>query len=170
MERVRCEVASPIDPLMLIAEGDALVGVRFAGGSGRRWFRGDLEIEIDDAHPVLVRARHQLAEYFAGAREEFDLPLQPMGDEFRRRVWAELRHIPYGDTVSYGDVAARLGDRRLAQPVGQAVGANPLPIVIPCHRVVGSDGSLTGFGGGLDRKRFLLELEEPADVAAARLF
>ncbi len=170
MERVRCEVASPIDPLTLIAEGDALVGVRFADGNGRRWFRGDQEIEIDDAHPVLVRARQQLTEFFAGAREAFDLPLQTVGDEFRRRVWDELRQIPYGDTVSYGDVAARLGDRRLAQSVGQAVGANPLPIVIPCHRVVGSDGSLTGFGGGLVRKRFLLELEEPADVAAARLF
>ena len=79
MERVRCEVASPIDPLTLIAEGDALVGVRFADGSGRRWFRGDQEIEIDDAHPVLVRARQQLTEYFAGAREAFDLPLQTVG-------------------------------------------------------------------------------------------
>jgi methylated-DNA-[protein]-cysteine S-methyltransferase len=170
VERVRCEVATPIDPLTLIAEHVALVGVRFAGGSGRRWFRGDHEIRIDDAHPVLVRARQQLTEYFAGTRQEFDLPLTIDGDEFRRRVWAELQSIPYGTTVSYGDVAARLGDRRLAQSVGQAVGANPLPIVIPCHRVVGSDGTLVGFGGGLDRKRFLLELEEPAEIAAARLF
>ena len=170
MERVRCEVASPIDPVTLIAEGNALVGVRFADGTGRRWFRGDHELRVDDAHPVLVRARQQLTEYFAGARHEFDLPLETSGDEFRRRVWAELENIPYGATVSYGGVAARLGDRRLAQSVGQAVGANPLAIVIPCHRVVGSDGSLTGFGGGLDRKRFLLELEEPADIAAARLF
>jgi methylated-DNA-[protein]-cysteine S-methyltransferase len=170
MDRVRCEVASPIDPLTLIAEGDALSGVRFADGGGRRWFRGDQEIPIDDAHPVLVRARQQLREYFDGVRQQFDLPLKINGDNFRRRVWAELQSIPYGTTVSYGDVAARLGDRRLAQSVGQAVGANPLPIVIACHRVVGSDGTLTGFGGGLDRKRFLLELEEPAEIAAARLF
>jgi methylated-DNA-[protein]-cysteine S-methyltransferase len=170
MERVRCQVVSPIDELTLIAEGDALVGVRFASGSGRRWFRNDDEIRIDDASPVLVRARAQLAEYFAGERSEFDLPLRFAGDEFRERVWTALRTIPYGTTVSYGDVAAAVGDRRLAQSVGQAVGANPLAIVIPCHRVVGSDGSLTGFGGGLDRKRFLLELEEPADLAAARLF
>jgi methylated-DNA-[protein]-cysteine S-methyltransferase len=170
MERVRCEVASPIEELTLIATGDALSGVRFAGGRGRRWFRGDLELAVDDAHPVLVRARRQLAEYFAGTRKEFDLPLLVEGDAFRRRVWSELRTIPYGTTVSYGEVAARLGDPKLAQPVGQAVGANPLPIVIPCHRVVGSDGSLIGFGGGLERKRFLLELEEPADIAAARLF
>ncbi len=170
MERVRCQIASPIDELTLIAEGDALVGVRFADGSGRRWFRNDHEIAVDDAHPVLVRARRQLNEYFAGTRTDFDLPLRFGSDEFRERVWAELSTIPYGRTVSYGDVAGALGDRRLAQSVGQAVGSNPLPIVIPCHRVVGSDGSLTGFGGGLDRKRFLLELEEPADVAAARLF
>ncbi|HET9648134.1 MAG TPA: methylated-DNA--[protein]-cysteine S-methyltransferase [Microlunatus sp.] len=170
MERVRCEVTSPIDPLTLIAEGDVLVGVRFADGGGRRWFSGDRELAVDDAHPVLVRARRQLREYFAGERQAFDLPLQPQGDEFRMRVWSQLCTIPYGSTVSYGDVAAALGDRRLAQAVGQAVGANPLPVVIPCHRVVGSDGSLTGFGGGLARKRFLLELEEPAELAAARLF
>ena len=170
MERVRCEVASPIDPLTLIAEGDVLVGVRFADGGGRRWFRGDKEIGVDDANPVLIRARQQLTEYFAGMRQQFDLPLKIEGDDFRRRVWAELQSIPYGTTVSYGDVAAWLGDRRLAQSVGQAVGANPLPIVIPCHRVVGADGTLTGFGDSLDRKRFLLELEEPAEIAAARLF
>jgi methylated-DNA-[protein]-cysteine S-methyltransferase len=171
MDRVRIEVETPIDPLTLIAAGGALVGVRFASGRGRRWFRGEEEIPVDDAHPVLVRARQQLTEYFSGARRGFDLPLLLAdGDDFRRAVWAELRNIPYGSTVSYADVAARIGDRRLAQSVGQAVGANPLPIVIPCHRVVGSDGSLTGFGGGLDRKRFLLELEEPADLVAARLF
>lgn len=170
MERVRCEVTSPIDPLTLIAEGDTLVGVRFAGRSSRRWFGDDAEIPVEDAHPVLVRARTQLKEYFAGTRQAFDLPLKVSGDDFRRRVWAELQHIPYGTTVTYADVAARLGDRRLAQPVGQAVGANPMPIVIACHRVVGSDGSLTGFGGGLDRKRFLLQLEEPSAVTAARLF
>jgi methylated-DNA-[protein]-cysteine S-methyltransferase len=170
MGPVRCVVASPIGPLTVIAEGDELVGLRFADGHGRRWFSAGDTIPVDDAHPVLVRARRQLAEYFDRTRHDFDLPLLIRGDEFRRRVWAQLQEIPYGSTVSYAEVAERLGDRRLAQPVGQAVGANPLAVLIPCHRVVGSDGSLTGFGGGLERKRFLLELEEPADIAAARLF
>ena len=171
MERVRCRVASPIDELTLIAEGDALVGVRFASGSGRRWFRNDDEIRIDDAHPVLSPGAPAVGGVLRRASGPSSScrsasPATSSGE----RVWTELRTIPYGETVSYGDVAAALGDRRLAQSVGQAVGANPLAIVIPCHRVVGSDGSLTGFGGGLDRKRFLLELEEPADLAAVRLF
>ncbi|MBK0418990.1 methylated-DNA--[protein]-cysteine S-methyltransferase [Leucobacter sp. CSA1] len=120
--------------------------------------------------PLLARTRAQLAEYFAGSRREFDVPLAPAGDEFSERVWLILREIPYGETTTYGAIAARLGEPRLAQRVGQAVGRNPVSIIVPCHRVVGADGSLTGYAGGLERKRRLLEIEEPPEAAASRLF
>jgi methylated-DNA-[protein]-cysteine S-methyltransferase len=100
----------------------------------------------------------------------FDLPLAVDGDEFQRRVWAMLDEIPFGETTTYGELAERLGDKALAQRVGQAVGHNPLSIVVPCHRVVGKDGKLTGYAGGLKRKQFLLDLEEPAAVKSERLF
>ena len=102
----------------------------------------------------------QLAEYFAGERTTFDLELRATGDPFRRAVWEQMTLIPYGETRSYGALARALGDRSLAQAVGVACGRNPPPLVVPCHRVVGADGSLVGFGGGLDRKRFLLDLEQ----------
>lgn len=98
------------------------------------------------------------------------MPTRTGGDEFFEQVWALLCEIPYGQTTTYGALAERLGDRRLAQRVGQAVGRNPISILIPCHRVLGADGSLTGYAGGLDRKRFLLELEEPVEASASRLF
>lgn len=111
---------------------------------------------------VLEAAEDQLAEYFAGDRREFDLPLASDGTEFQRKVWSEVRRIPYGETASYGDIARRLGyEPGISRAVGAANGANPLPVVVPCHRVVGSDGSLTGYAGGPDRKRILLELERP---------
>jgi methylated-DNA-[protein]-cysteine S-methyltransferase len=114
------------------------------------------------ADPVLDEAARQLAEYFAGDRRDFDLPLASDGTEFQRKVWGELRRIPYGETATYGEVARRLGyEPGISRAVGAANGANPLPIVVPCHRVVGSDGSLTGYAGGVERKRTLLELERP---------
>jgi methylated-DNA-[protein]-cysteine S-methyltransferase len=114
--------------------------------------------EDDDA--LLRRAGDQLAEYFAGTRRDFDLPLAPSGSSFQRQVWAELLRIRYGRTVSYGDIARRLGlPPGASRAVGLANGANPISIIIPCHRVIGADGSLTGYGGGLARKRFLLDLE-----------
>ena len=112
----------------------------------------------------------QLSEYFAGERRTFDVPVVTHGDEFSRAVWALLDEVTYGTTTTYGALADRLGDRLLAQRVGQALGRNPVGIVIPCHRVVGADGSLTGYAGGLERKRALLELEEPEHVRASRLF
>ena len=112
----------------------------------------------------------QLTAYLVGDRADFDLPFTLHGDERQQRVWKLLTAIPYGDTVTYGELAAALADGTTAQEVGQAVGRNPLSIVVPCHRVVGSNGQLTGYAGGLTRKQFLLELEEPADVRAARLF
>jgi methylated-DNA-[protein]-cysteine S-methyltransferase len=108
---------------------------------------------------VLAQARQQLTEYFAGSRTTFDLPLDPSGTEFQRRVWDSLRTIPYGTTTSYGAIARRLGDPHATRAVGAANGQNPIPIVVPCHRVVGAKGELTGFGGGIDRKRWLLEHE-----------
>lgn len=120
--------------------------------------------------PVLGAASRQLREYLAGGRSAFEIPLAPRGDDFSQRVWEILREIPYGETTTYGRIAERLGNRALAQRVGQAVGHNPVSIVIPCHRVLGADGSLTGFAGGLERKRALLELEEPDAAEAGRLF
>lgn len=108
---------------------------------------------------LLNRVAAQLREYFAGTRTTFDLPLEPSGTDFQLSVWELLRKIPYGVTTSYGELARRLGDPKASRAVGAANGANPIPIIVPCHRVVGSKGELTGFGGGLDRKRWLLEHE-----------
>ncbi|MFL6089198.1 MAG: methylated-DNA--[protein]-cysteine S-methyltransferase [Aeromicrobium sp.] len=112
--------------------------------------------------PVLDDAERQLSEYFAGELTEFDLPLANEGTEFQQKVWAELRRIPYGETSTYGDIAHRLGyEPVIARAVGVANAANPLPIVVPCHRVIGSDGKLTGYAGGIERKQALLDLEQP---------
>ena len=148
---------SPIGELLLTASDSALTGV---------WFPGKGEVTCapandgrGPANAVLARACEQLAEYFAGTRTTFAVPLEPAGTPFQRRVWEALRAIPYGATLSYSELARRLGDVRATRAVGAANGRNPIPIVVPCHRVVGADGSLTGFGGGLDRKRWLLEHE-----------
>ena len=114
------------------------------------------------ADPVLDEAERQLTEYFAGDRTDFDLPLASEGSEFQKKVWAELQRIPYGETSTYGDIARRLGyEPVISRAVGVANASNPLPIVVPCHRVIGSDGKLTGYAGGIDRKQALLELEQP---------
>ena len=152
--------------LTLVAENGAMTGVYFARHRRRpdpaAFGRRD---DTGFAEPI-----RQLAEYFAGERTEFDVPLAPHGDAFDRRVWELLSAIPYGQTRTYADVARQLGDASLAQAVGAANGRNPLCVIVPCHRVVGSDGSLTGYAGGLDRKRFLLELEESPAVKSERLF
>lgn len=108
---------------------------------------------------LLDRAVAQLGEYFAGRRREFDLPLEPVGTEFQQRAWRELRGIPFGATISYGEQARRLGDQKASRAVGSANGRNPIAVVVPCHRVVGADGSLTGYASGVDRKAWLLEHE-----------
>ena len=144
---------SPIGALTLVATDDALVGLYMeVGGSGPPG-------AIERPTPLLERAGAQLDEYFAGTRRDFDLPLAPRGTEFQREVWAVLRTIPFGSTWSYAQVALRLGRPGALRAVGAANGSNPIAIVVPCHRVVGSDGSLTGYGGGLARKRWLLEHE-----------
>ncbi|MDQ7993602.1 MAG: methylated-DNA--[protein]-cysteine S-methyltransferase [Propionicimonas sp.] len=152
-------VDSPIGPLRLVATDSGLTAIEFSPFGGRD--PGDRH----DEHPVLTKAAAQLAEYFAGDRTEFDLPLAPAGTAFQQRVWAELRRVGYGRTASYGEIAHRLGLTNAAsRAVGLANGRNPLPIVVPCHRVIGADGSLTGYAGGIQRKRALLDLENPGLV------
>jgi methylated-DNA-[protein]-cysteine S-methyltransferase len=144
-------IPSPIGPLTAVREDGVLVGLWMGptdvAGHGPR----------DDE--AFADVRDQLAEYFAGTRTSFDLALRASGNRLQLAVWELISAIPYGATRSYGDLARDLGDRTLAQAVGTACGRNPLPVLVPCHRVVGADGSLVGFGGGLDRKRFLLDLE-----------
>ena len=143
-------VDSPIGPLGLIASEAGLQSVLFDSGG----------INAEGSSPVLDEAARQLEAYFDGDLVTFDLPLELNGTEFNRRCWLALASIPYGQTVSYGEQARRLGlGNDAARAVGAANGRNPLPIVLPCHRVIGADGSLTGFGGGLHVKRFLLEHE-----------
>jgi methylated-DNA-[protein]-cysteine S-methyltransferase len=163
-------IDSSLGELTLVADGDALTGVYFR----HHWpppTADALGHYVEPAADELFRrAADQLNEYLAGARTQFDLPIALVGDPRPRRVWDLLADIGYGQTKTYGDLATELGDGTTAYEVGQAVGRNPLSIVVPCHRVVGKDGSLTGYAGGLKRKRFLLQLEEPAPVVAGKLF
>ncbi len=153
-------VDSPVDELTLVSDGTALRALYFAehrhapahSALGQRVHSGD-------APPVLTVTATQLSEYFAGERTAFDLPLAPVGTEFQQRVWRALRQIPYGQTRGYGELAASMGAGGAARAVGRANGRNPLSVVVPCHRVIGADGSLTGYGGGAQRKQALLDLE-----------
>ena len=154
MTTVYTRFASPIGELLLTASDTGLTGVYFE--SSRHVPR--LE-EQGTPNGVIEQATRQLGEYFAGTRTTFDLPLEARGSAFEHRVWDALRGIPYGTTTSYGALARRLGDIKATRAVGAANGKNPIPIIVPCHRVVGARGELTGFGGGLDRKRWLLEHE-----------
>lgn len=155
-----CELATPVGTLLLAGSAAALTRVHFQ--SGPRPLHPHKEWRRDTA--VFAPVIGQLKEYFAGERREFELPLAPAGTPFQLLVWQALRAIPYGETRSYTQLAQQIGQGG-ARAVGLANGANPLPIVVPCHRVIGSDGSLTGFGGGLSTKRSLLALEGAACVA-----
>ncbi len=155
------EVASPIGPLLLAGTTSALTHVYFQ--SGPRPMRAQAHW-VADARPF-AEVERQLREYFSGARRVFELPLAPAGTAFQLAVWQALRGIPYGRTTSYGELARGLGQVNGARAVGLANGSNPLPVIIPCHRVIGADGSLTGFGGGLHIKRALLRLEGADCVA-----
>jgi len=150
-----CYLKTPIGDLLLAGEDATLSLVAFPEGSMRR----DPEQDWIYNEKQFADARQQLTEYFAGERKEFDLPLSLAGTEFQLRVLEELRHIPYGETTSYGDIAARIGKPKAMRAVGAANGRNPIPIIVPCHRVIGRSGDLTGFGGGLDTKQALLQLE-----------
>ncbi len=165
-------IGSPFGLLMLVATPAGLCRVGLPG-EGRaaleewlaRWVsprgsaRGVGPAPLEENPAALAAAVTQLREYFSRLRREFDLPLDLRGTPFQQQVWAELRKVPYGQTVSYGELARRVGRPGAARAVGQAVGANPVPIIVPCHRVVGADGSLVGYGGGLEVKVALLRLE-----------
>lgn len=154
-----CRIRSPIGPLVLSADPGSLTGVYFGGHDFGPGVTDGVPGGHDDASAILVEACSQLAAYFDGKCVEFDLPLGAKGTPFQIRVWAALREVQYGETFSYGELAARIGAPRAVRAVGAAIGRNPIPIIVPCHRVVGADGSLTGFGGGIERKRWLLTHE-----------
>ena len=148
-------VPSPVGDLLVVAVEGAIVRLHFAPFEPP-------PVPPSPQEPVLVEAARQLREHFAGERTEFELPLAPPGTEFQRRVWDELRRIPYGTTATYGEIAERLGDPLCVRAVGVANGRNPIAVVVPCHRVIGADGKLRGFAGGIERKQRLLALEESA--------
>lgn len=155
MEHLYTTFQSPVGQLVAVGDGQALTRLRFQ--DGRRpaaitpgWRRCDA---------AFAELRAQLEQYFAGRRQRFELELAPTGGAFERRVWAALTEVPYGATVSYGEIARRVGAPTSARAVGTANGRNPIVVVVPCHRVIGADGTLTGYGGGLGRKRWLLDLE-----------
>jgi methylated-DNA-[protein]-cysteine S-methyltransferase len=157
MTAAHATIDSPLGSLTLVSRDGVLAGLYFPG----HWYpppAGALGVPAESGFEQVER---QLGEYFAGERTEFELPTVARGDEFQRRVWELIERIPYGATITYGEMAAELGDPTLARRVGGAVGRNPLSVIVPCHRVVGRDGSLTGYAGGLERKRFLLDLEAP---------
>ncbi|MGR0480920.1 MAG: methylated-DNA--[protein]-cysteine S-methyltransferase [Candidatus Electronema sp. V4] len=149
-------VNSPVGQLQIFADDFALRRISFSAETDKL----PAAVLVSDGHPLLCQAKAQLAEYFAGQRRVFDLPLSPQGTAFQKAVWTQIVLIPYGEIRSYGEIAARLGDANKARAVGGAAGKNPLPIVIPCHRVIGSSGRLTGFSGGLQIKEMLLALEK----------
>jgi methylated-DNA-[protein]-cysteine S-methyltransferase len=168
-------IETPVGPLRLVGDGEALNAVDFLGemptGAGEAASVRNAALRIDTRalddqsadDPLLRDAADQLAAYFRRELKDFDLPLAPSGSAFQLRVWEQLRAIPYGATATYGEVAGRLGlTGHGARAVGTANGRNPIPVVVPCHRVVGSSGSLTGYGGGLHRKQLLLQLEQDA--------
>ena len=163
-------IDSRLGELTLVADGDALTGLYFR----HHWYRPAEETfgpRVDaDSDALLAKARTQLIDYLAGRTQGFSLPTRLNGNAAQQRVWQLLSSVPYGETVTYGELAAALADGTTAQAVGQAVGRNPVCVVVPCHRVVGRNGQLTGYAGGLNRKQLLLELEEPSEVKAARLF
>lgn len=150
-----CYLATPIGELLLAGDEDGLSLVSFPEGAMRR----DPEDDWIYKEKPFAAARRQLTEYFAGERREFDLPVKLSGTEFQLSVLEALRNIPYGETMSYADIARRIGRPKAVRAVGAANGRNPVPIIVPCHRVIGSHGDLTGFGGGLETKEALLRLE-----------
>jgi methylated-DNA-[protein]-cysteine S-methyltransferase len=154
-------IDSPVGDLTLVASDGVLSGLYFPG----HWYMPDSDVFGVRSERGFEPARRQLAEYFAGERASFELATATAGNGFQRRVWELIDAIPFGQTTTYGEMAQQLGDPVSARKVGGAVGRNPLSVIVPCHRVVGKDGKLTGYAGGLERKRFLLELESPGAMA-----
>jgi methylated-DNA-[protein]-cysteine S-methyltransferase len=154
------EIESPVGKLKTVASTNALLAVLWEQERPNRVKLGPLK--FDPQQPILIETERQLREYFTGTRKEFDLPLEPTGSEFQKKVWRALREIPFGQTRSYLDLARSVGSDKAVRAVGAANGKNPLSIVVPCHRVVGANGTLTGFAGGLEVKAKLLALEARA--------
>lgn len=162
MSSFRLSIESPVGPLTLVAGEEGLLAISFPG-------RRTVQAAEAPGHPLLRRAAAELAEYFEGKRQEFDLPLAPAGTPFQRAVWKELTTIGFGATCAYAELARSLGRPSAVRAVGAANGQNPIAIVVPCHRVLGADGSLTGYGGGLERKRWLLDHERAVRGKQTRL-
>jgi methylated-DNA-[protein]-cysteine S-methyltransferase len=162
-------VDTTLGPITIVATGAAISGLYFARHFPRPSHEALGQRIPESQDQLLMNAGRQVIEYLEGSRRSFDLPLETNGDAFQESVWAAVSDIPFGRTTSYGAIAADLGDRSRAQEVGQAIAANPLCILVPCHRVVGATGALTGYAGGLTRKRALLELEAPSALSAGRL-
>ena len=158
MELVFTEMASPLGLLKLVATDQALVAVLWENENPKRVRLAELIEQVD--HPILLATQKQLSEYFAGTRQRFDLPLDFEGTEFQKSVWQALLDIPFGETRSYRDIAEQVGNIKAVRAVGAANGKNPISIIAPCHRVVGMNGKLVGFAGGLDNKKILLGLEK----------
>ena len=152
------EMASPVGTLKLVAHETALVAVLWENENPKRVRLAELVEQAD--HPVLLETQKQLTEYFAGKRQQFDLPLDFAGTEFQQKVWQALLSIPFGETRSYRDIAEQIGNIKAVRAVGAANGKNPISIIAPCHRVVGTNGKLVGFAGGLDNKDILVRLEK----------
>ncbi len=153
-------ITSPLGPLTVAAVGKALTGLWFETphqARTQRWVQ-------DPTHPVLQQTQQEIAQYFAGKRRAFDLVLQPQGTAFQQAVWMQLLKVDFGTTSTYGALARALNKPQAARAVGAAVGANPISIIVPCHRIVGQDGSLTGYAWGLERKTALLKLEEQSSL------
>ena len=157
---------SPIGTLLLTSDGASLTGL-YIGTSKHKTEMGDIWIRDDDALPF-AETKRQIAAYFAGELTEFTLPLAPRGTVYQQRVWDELTRIPYGVTCSYGELARRIGQPKGSRAVGMANGRNPISIIIPCHRIVGASGKLTGYSGGLTRKESLLKLEQNAHTVVLK--
>lgn len=145
-------IDTPLGKLTIACNNQSLISLDFG--------EVNLEYSLEPRHPILLITEEQLNRYFAGKLKKFDIPLDPQGTIFQKVVWTTLLEIPYGETVSYGNVAKRIGNPKSVRAVGQANNKNPIPIIIPCHRVVGKDGSLVGYGGGIEIKKFLLALED----------
>lgn len=160
MSLVYKTIDSPVGKLKLVASEKGLVAILWENDDPKR-VRLD-ELSIKDTHPVLVQAERELGEYFAGKRTEFSVALDLRGTPFQRNVWEGLLGIRFGETKSYGELASRLGNPQAARAVGAATGRNPISIIVPCHRLIGAAGKLTGFAGGLETKSYLLNLEQEA--------
>ncbi|MBO9592905.1 MAG: methylated-DNA--[protein]-cysteine S-methyltransferase [Niabella sp.] len=152
------EIVSPTGPLRLVCTAIHLVGVQWRID---KKYVPDEHFFKDTAHPLLLEAERQLKDYFEGKLKVFALPVMLTGSDFQKKVWELLADIPFGKTISYGEMAKRVGDIKTVRAVGGALNKNPVPIIVPCHRVIGADGKMVGFGGGLQRKIYLLNLENP---------